>query len=205
MEKWTTVLTTIVSIIIGGFLTWLIGKIQGKRQQAELLKKLQHAVIDREHVSVNEELLMTQLLAEKIQKDNFKPNVIFAVLPGGAMIAEWLSRRFLGNRSVPIPVQLLNMIPERREEATLIHRANIIDNLTAIPSGLPKNSKVLLVNDISRGGHTLQSAAEFLRKHFPDGDIRSATLICHKDANVTPIYYVAITTKAVRFDWKSYE
>jgi len=108
MEIWLALLIAMVSVVVGGLLTWIIGK----AQQAYLLRRLRDTVINREHVSVNEEFLMTQLLADKIQEANFKPDIIFAVCPGGAMIAEWLSRRFLGNRSAPIPVQLLYMIPK---------------------------------------------------------------------------------------------
>lgn len=205
MEIWHTLLIAMVSVVVGGLLTWIIGKYLGEIQQKELLKKLQDAVIDREHVSVNEELLMTQLLAEKIRDTNFKPDVIFAICPGGAMISEWLSQRFLGNRSAPIPVQLLYMRPEQKNSIAQTHMVEVDKNLTAISSFLPENPNALLVNDISRGGHTLYSACEFLKKKFPEGDIRSATLICHKDANAKPDYSVAMTKKAIRFDWKSYE
>ena len=148
---------------------------------------------------------MTQLLAEKIQDANFEPDVIFAICPGGAMISEWLSQRFLGNRSAPIPVQLLYMRPEKKNSIVETRMMEVDKKLTAISSFLPENPKVLLVNDISRGGHTLYSACDFLNKMLPDGDIRSATLICNKDANAKPNYYVALTTKAVRFEWKSYD
>ena len=206
MEIWAALLIAFVSIVIGGLLTWVIGKALGAIQQTELLKKLRDAVIDREHVSVNEEFLMTQLLAEKILNDNFIPDVIFAVCPGGAMIAEWLSRRFFKKRSVSIPVQSLYMvIQETKEEGMRKIEANVDDKLAVISSGLPKNSKVLLVNDISRSGHTLDAAYGFLRNHFQEGSIRSATLIYHKDTTVIPKYYVALTEKTIRFDWKSYD
>lgn len=148
---------------------------------------------------------MTQLLAEKIQDANFKPDIIFAVCPGGAMIAEWLSRRFLGNRLTPTPVQLLYMLPKQKEMVTDNHIVEVDEKLTAIPSGLSKESKVLLVNDISRGGHTLYAASKFLKKHFPEENIRSATLICHEQADSKPMHYVAMAGKTIRFDWKSYD
>jgi len=201
MEIWLALLIMIVSVVVGGLLTWIIGK----AQQAHLLHKLRDAVIDRERVSVNEEFLMTQLLSEKIQKDEYEPNVIFAVYPGGAMIAEWLSRRFLGERSAPIPVQLLYMKREQEDKSTKKDVAKIDENLTAIPPGLAQDVKVLLVNDISRSGFTLNAAEEFLKKHFSDKNIRSATLICYKDASIKPTYNVAVTEKTIRFDWKSYD
>ena len=197
MEIWLALLIMMVSVVVGGLLTWIIGK----AQQIHLLRKLRDAVIDRERVSVSEEFLMTQMLAEKIQEANM-PDVIFAVCPGGAMIAEWLSRRFLGNRLTPIPVQLLYMVPEQKADGTKI---KVDDKWTEIPPSLSKDSKVLVVNDISRTSHTLESTVEFLKERCQSENIQSATLICHKQAPTKPTYYVAETEKTIRFDWKSYD
>lgn len=204
MEIWLILLIAMVSVVVGGLLTWIIGK----AQQVHLLYKLRDAVIDREQVSVNEEFLMTQLLAEKIQKADYMPDVIFAVCPGGAMIAEWLSRRFLGNRLTPIPVQLLYMIPEQIEKGDQKRTVmKVDDKWAATPPSLSKDSKILIVNDIIRSGHTLDVALEFLTEHFqvPEENIQSATLICHKQATIQLTYYVAETRKTIRFDWKSYD
>jgi hypothetical protein len=57
-----------IGVGLGGLLTWVIGVILGRRQKNELVNILQHTVFDREHVSLNEEFLMTQLLAEKVQE-----------------------------------------------------------------------------------------------------------------------------------------
>jgi len=199
MVIWLALLIAMVSVVVGGLLTWIIGK----AQQVHLLHKLRDAVIDRERVSVGEEFLMTQLLADKIQEANFVPDIIFAVCPGGAMIAEWLSRRFLGKRSTPIPVKLLYMSREQEDEGHKRDIAKVDDKLSAIPLDLPQDLIVLLVNDISRSGFTLDGAEEFLKKHF--SNIRSATLICYQDAAVKPEYYAAVTRKTIRFDWKSYD
>jgi len=164
MEIWLVLLIAVVSIVIGALLTWFIGKKLGKIHQAELLKKLRDAVLDREHVSLNEEFLMTELLAEKLSKANFKPDIIFAICPGGAMIAEWLSRRFFGNRSAPTPMQLLYMTPQKGGMVTNDHLVEVDDMFTTIPSDLSKDSKVLLVNDVSRGGHTLHAASDLRSK-----------------------------------------
>ncbi len=198
MGIWLALLIALVSVVVGGLLTWVISRIS----EIRLIHKLRDAVIDRERVSINEEFLMTQMLAEKIQKDEYQPNIIFAVCPGGAMIAEWLSRRFLGKRPIPIPVKLLYMRREQENEGRKRDIAVVDDKLSAIPTDLPPDSKVLLVNDISRSGFTLNGAEEFLKKHF--SNIRSATLICYQDAAVKPDYYAAVTRKTIRFDWKSY-
>ncbi len=210
MVIWTALLIAFASIVIGALLTWVIQKALGTIQQTELLKKLRDAVIDREHVSVNEEFLMTQLLAEKIQEADFKPDVIVAVCPGGMMIAEWLSRRFLGNRLDPTPVLLLYMVPQQKKDNALggTH-IKVDDKWTAVQPGLFKDSKVLVVNDISRTSHTMDKALDFLIDplQIPRQNIRSATLICHQQvpSDARPTYYVAMTTKLIRFDWKSYD
>ncbi|MHC4981924.1 MAG: hypothetical protein ACYTF6_02005, partial [Planctomycetota bacterium] len=85
MESYTPLLMTLLGVVLGAMLTWLIGRAQWPR----LLRRLKDAVIRREHVSLEEEFLMTHILAEKIEK----PEISFAISPGGAMIAEWLSRR----------------------------------------------------------------------------------------------------------------
>jgi len=210
MEVWLALLIGFVSIVIGGVLTWIIGRAIGKIQQIELLRKLRDAVIEREHVSLNEEFLMTQLLAEKIQEADFKPDVIFAVCPGGAMIAEWLSRRFLGNRLAPIPVQLAFMTPQQKKENDVSGtHIRIDEKWAAIPPGLSKNSKVLVVNDLTRTGHTSDRALDFLTgpSQVPTQNIRFATLICHQQVPVDarPTYCVAVTEKLIRFDWKTYD
>jgi hypothetical protein len=97
MSACDSLIITLVGVCVGALLAWIIGKLQ----QIRLLQKLQDMWMDRERVSLNEELLMTQLLAEKIRKAKFIPDVIFAVSPGGMHIAEWLSRRFLGSFSNP--------------------------------------------------------------------------------------------------------
>ena len=200
MEIGFALLIALVSVIVGGLLTWFFGRIQEFR----LVHKLKDAVIDRERISVGEEFLMTQILAEKVEKGGGKPDIIYAIFPGGAMVAEWLSRRFWGKRSDSIPVQLLHMKRNLETGSARNDVAEIDTKLTATQSGLAQDSKVLIVNDMSRSGFTLDAARKFLSGHFQDENIQSATLICYKDAAVKPTHHVAVTGKTVRFDWKSY-
>jgi hypoxanthine phosphoribosyltransferase len=200
METWLALLIAMVSVVLGGLLTWVIGK----AQLVYLLQRLTDMVMDRERVSVNEEFVMTQILSEKIKDSAYVPDLIFAICPGGGMIAEWLSRRFLGDFDAPIPVGSLCIVTERTSGGVIASKARIDEKSTMSPTYLHKDAKVLLVNDISRGGYTLEAAYKFLREFFPDQNIKSATLFCHSDASVKPTYYVAITGKTIRFDWKSH-
>ena len=47
------IITIIMGIIIGGLLTWIIGR----RQSATLFHRLRDVIMDREHVSLREEYL----------------------------------------------------------------------------------------------------------------------------------------------------
>lgn len=87
MEVWIGLGIGSLCIAFGGLLTWAIGKVQ----QSHLVRELRDVLHDRQHVSLNEEFLMAQILAKKIRKADSLPDVIFAVSPGGLMIGEWLS------------------------------------------------------------------------------------------------------------------
>lgn len=204
MEIWITVLVMMIGVVLGGLVTWAIGKTQLRY----LLRRLRDMLRSKERVSINEEFRMTQLLAEKIKKANYVPDVIFAIFPGGAMVAEWLSRRFLGDFSAPVPVQLIFVVTERIAGGIKSTVANVIDNLTSIASGLPKNTKVLIVNDIARSGHTLLAAREFLKVYFTDENIKVATLFRTEDTEDSEVeldFCVALTNKVINFEWKQRE
>jgi hypoxanthine phosphoribosyltransferase len=201
VEIWLALSIAMVSVVVGGLLTWTIGK----NQQHHLIRRLKDMVLRRERVSVNEDFRMTQLLAEHIQKANYVPNFIFAICLGGAMVAEWLSRRFLGDFYIPVPVRLVHVITERSAGGITSIKARVDDKATTTESGLSEDSKVLLVNDISRSGHTLEAAYEFLKSHFADEKIKTATLFCHKYSSAIPTFYVAMTERVIRFEWKQKE
>ena len=204
MEIWITVLVMMIGVVLGGLVTWAIGKTQLRY----LLRRLRDMLRSKERVSINEEFRMTQLLAEKIKKANYVPDVIFAIFPGGAMVAEWLSRRFLGDFSAPVPVQLICVVTERIAGGIKSTVANVIDNLTSIASGLPKNTKVLIVNDIARSGHTLLATREFLKVYFTDENIKVATLFRTEDTEDSEVeldFCVALTNKVINFEWKQRE
>jgi len=200
MRIWIAILIMMVGVVLGGLVTWIIGK----TQLHHLIRRLVEMLRFKERVSINEEFRMTQVLAKKIQDAEFKPDVIFAVFPGGAMVAEWLSRRFLGDFSKQIPVQLVFVITERSAGGTKSIVANVDDKFSMTP-GLPENPKILLVNDIVRSGHTLEAALEFLKNHSTDKNIKIATLFRNEISSVIPDFYTALTDRVINFEWKQKE
>jgi hypoxanthine phosphoribosyltransferase len=198
MGIWQSLLIAVVGAALGIVGRWLIGI----WERAILLRKLKNAMLNRERVSLNEEFLMTRLLAQKIRKDKFSPDVIFGICPGGAMIAEWLSRRFLGSWDKPAPMQVLYMVPEHDDDGAI--NMKVDEEWTAISPGMSKDAKVLVVNDITRTGDTLKVACNFLANHFDRKNIQSAVLVRDVQDKKNPTYHVAMTAKAVQFDWKTY-
>jgi hypoxanthine phosphoribosyltransferase len=198
MRDWSTLLAALVGALVGGILTWVIGKIQLR----DFLRRLEDTLRDRWHVSLDDEFLMTQLLGQQMRTAGYKPDVIFAVCPGGMMIAEWLSRREFGDFRNPIHVRSVCVKSVRSTAGVIADKTVVESDLNGLIAGLPKRTKVLLVNDISRGGGTLQAAYDFLKTFFPEGNIITATLFCYKDAATKPRFRVVETDKAVRFDWK---
>lgn len=199
MSVLNTVITVVISAVLGGIITWCVNR----RQLGRLIRMLKDAIFNREHVSLNEEFVMTQMLAENIRKADFDPDFIFAIYPGGAMVAEWLSRRFLGSYRDPKPMFTICVGTQRFSGGIKSEKAVVQENLPLDLSKLSPDAKVLLVNDVSRGGDTLKEAYVYLAKYFKDENIRSATLTVHKDSKAKPSFSATEETeKVIRFDWK---
>lgn len=197
MEIWITIVGAMLCIGVGALLSWIIEN----RSHAKLLRRLKDDK-DRTHVSLSEEFLLTEMLAKHIQDAGYAPEVIFAVSPGGSMVGEWLSRRFLGNCDEPVPLYSIWVQTERTKCGLITDRATVKDDVLTIRDDAPAGMRVLLVTDICRGGKTLKAAYSFLEDHLSNGDIKTATLFRHDHANVELDFVVAPTEKSVRFDWK---
>jgi hypoxanthine phosphoribosyltransferase len=83
-----------------------------------------------------------------------------------------------------------------------VARRGISDDTTPPPVDQNSRAQVLLVNDISRGGRTLQVAYDTLKGFFQEDNILTATLFCHRDAATKPRFNVVETDESVRLDWK---
>ena len=193
-----SVWTTIVGVALGACITWIIGIVQ----QGKLWRSLRDVIMDRHHVCLNEEFLLSQMLAASIKKAGFRPDVIFAISPGGGMIAEWLARAQLGDLEKPIRVRSICVHSERSRSGIVAERPVVVDDIHKITADLPPNSRILLVNDISRGGETLRVAHEALLTRFQADSIQMATLICQSHSRTKPHFFSIRTDKMVQFDWK---
>lgn len=190
--------TTFLGVIFGACITWIVGYVQ----QDTLWRRLRDIILDRHHVCLNEEFLLSRMLAEQITKSNFKPDSIFAISPGGGMIAKWLARAQLGKWDDPIRVRSICVHTQRSSAGVPTQQPTIVDDIDGITQDLPVNSKILLVCDIARGGESLRIAQETLQKRFAGENIKTAVLFRHVHSRTQPDFRVIDTEKAVYFDWK---
>jgi len=193
------ILTSILGVILGAGLTWVIGYVQ----QGELWRRLRNVILDKHHLSLNEEFLLSQMLADKIAKSGFKPDTILAVSPGGGMIAEWLARAQLGKFEDLIPVRSICVHSQRTTTGVPTLRPTIVGDIHGVIADLATDSKILLVIDISRGGESLRVAQEQLLTRFAVENIKTAALISHVHSRTKPDFRAIDTGKAVYFDWKN--
>jgi hypoxanthine phosphoribosyltransferase len=189
---------SLVSVILGAALAWWIGR----QQQPQLLAKLKDVLKDRWRVGLTEEFALSQLLAEKIAADKFRPDVIFAISPGGGMVAEWLEREALAGNGLPTPIRSINVQIHRSSGAGTADKVMIHDDPAWLTEGLPPTSTVLLVNDVSRGGMTMDAAYKLLTAYFDSECVKTATLFYHAQSHFHPTYYSVKTEQSVHFDWK---
>ena len=193
-----SIIISLVCVVLGCFLTWCLQKMNLPR----LLRKLADAVAQRAYASLNEEFWMTQMLARKIKRKRYKPDLIVGISPGGGMIAEWLGRRFLGTSQSPVPVSVLPIVTERTKTGMKARRARVDEAKAPELTDLAKDSRVLLVNDISRGGKTMEAAYDFLTGKKGLENVSTATLLLYEDSGVEPDFWVRTTAGTARFDWK---
>jgi len=175
---------------------------KGLIQQRMHINKIRNDIMDIETISLPEEFYLTSLLASKIREKDINPNVIVAICPGGAMIAEWLSQRFIGNSKEPIRMASLWVESKRYTDRVFKIEGFVDEKQHAFFPELTKNTKILLVLDVSRSGRTLEAAHEFLLRFVPKENIISACLYCHMDIDLDVI---TITKKAKPsvFEWKT--
>lgn len=198
MEIWMVVIITLAGVVLGA----VVSAVWEWRSHIHLLRRLDDALRNKRHVCLNEQFLLTEALSRKIRAAKYKPDIIFAVSPGGAMVAEWLSRRFLGRIDKPIPLRIVWVDTERESQGLVVRTAQVKDRVKTVVGQLPQDSRVLLVTDICRGGATLNAAYDCLKEYFNKCDIATAALYWHVNSSVTPRFFASETDKDVRFDWK---
>ena len=127
------------------------------------------------------------LLAKKIKELN--PDAIVAVARGGMTIAH-----FLGENLNIRDVYTINAIHyEDTQKLDFIKLFNFPD--------LKDKKRIVLVDDISDSGDTLEAIIERLKKDYPNLDTKVATIFYKENSKVKPDICIKKTDKWIVFFW----
>ncbi len=134
---------------------------------------------------------LTLELAEKVIDSGYRPDVAVAVLRGGYIVAKLLCD-YLGVDSIAtVEVKFYKGVGEKAERPVVI---------TPITHDL-RGRKVLIVDDVSDSGRTLQVVIDLARLHGAK-EVRSATLYLKPWSITVPDYYVRETKSWIVFPWE---
>jgi hypothetical protein len=134
---------------------------------------------------------LTLELAEKVVDSGYRPDAVVAVLRGGYIVAKLLCD-YLGIDSIAtVEVKFYKGVGEKAERPVVI---------TPITHDL-RGKKVLIVDDVSDSGRTLQVVIDLARLHGAK-EVRSATLYLKPWSITVPDYYVRETKSWIVFPWE---
>lgn len=130
-------------------------------------------------------------LSEKILLSGFRPSVIIAILRGGYIVAKLVSD-YLGVEDIAtMEIKFYRGVGERAERP--IVSTPLIRSI--------KDEKVLIVDDVSDSGRTLQVAIDIARIYGAK-EVKTATLYLKPWSITVPDYYVAETKSWIVFPWE---
>jgi hypoxanthine phosphoribosyltransferase len=134
------------------------------------------------YVSWDEYHMLTERLALKVHNSGWQFDQILCLARGGMRPGDVLSRVF------DKPLAIMSTSSYRADAGTIQGRLDIAKYIT-----LPKGElagRVLLVDDLSDSGVTLQAVVERLRGMPSISELRSAVIWVKGGSSYTPDYYV---------------
>jgi uncharacterized protein len=137
---------------------------------------------------------MLLVQAQKIHNDNYKPDIIIGIARGGIVPARILSDLLQAPDFATIQIEYYSGINQTKHEPVLKQRLH-----TEIT-----NKKILLVDDISDCGRSLQLAKNYVQNQHAK-EIKIATLYSKPGTIITPDYYEKQTSQWIVFPWDAKE
>jgi hypoxanthine phosphoribosyltransferase len=146
------------------------------------------------YVSWEEIEELSAKVARLVLKSGFNVDVIVGIMRGGIIPARIIADQLGVDRIEVLEVKLYRGVGVRGEKPYVIRP--VVGEL--------KGLNVLIVDDISDSGLTLESALNFVSLYAPRG-IRTATLFIKPWTRLVPDYYAETTDKWVVFPWEKKE
>ena len=138
------------------------------------------------------DMLLAQ--AQKIQSDGYKPDIIVGIARGGLVPSRILADLLETRDFAIITIEYYLGINQKSKEPVLKQ---------CLHTQLP-DKKVLLVDDVSDGGRSLQLAKKHLQEQGAK-EIRIATVYCKPGTITKPDYFEKETSHWIVFPWEAKE
>ena len=138
------------------------------------------------------DMLLAQ--AQKIQGDGYKPDIIVGIARGGLVPSRILADLLETRDFAIITIEYYVGIGQKNKEPVLKQ---------CLHTQLP-DKKVLLVDDVSDGGRSLQLAKKHLQEQGAK-EIRIATVYCKPGTITLPDYFEKETSHWIVFPWEAKE
>lgn len=138
------------------------------------------------------EMILNQ--AHKIQRDGYKPDIIVGIARGGLVPSRILADLLETRDFAIITIEYYTGINARNKEPIL--KQCLHTQLTS--------KKVLLVDDVSDGGRSLQLAKKHLEEQCAK-EIKTATIYCKPGTITMPDYFEKETSHWIVFPWEARE
>ncbi|MCE4612846.1 MAG: hypothetical protein F7C07_03315 [Desulfurococcales archaeon] len=136
----------------------------------------------------------SQDVAYKIKQSGFMPDIVVGILRGGVVPARIISDILGVDDIAVIEVKLYKDFTTRGARPYLRQ-----------PVTIPlKGRRVILVDDVSDTGLTLELALQAINLYMPTA-VKTATLYIKPWTKIVPDYYSEITDKWIVFPWEKWE
>ena len=133
------------------------------------------AAMDKEFLSYDTVRDNALKMAHRIYRDGFAPDVIYALLRGGAYVANVVSEYFKLARGDAHPVLYAAVVARSYSGENKQQERVMIDGWTYAPENLRHGDKILLMDDVFDSGRTINYLAEILmQRGIPRADLKIA-------------------------------
>ncbi|MGC9209760.1 MAG: phosphoribosyltransferase family protein [Acidilobus sp.] len=179
-----------------GFLVFVDGvdcRLLPETQQATTIDVLpvNHGGVEFELITWDKVEDAVRKVAEKIRASSFRPDVIVGIMRGGVIPGRLLADK-LGVEDIGVMEVKLYISAGQRGERPFLRQPLTLSI---------KDKRVLLVDDVSDSGLTLQFAVQALSLYMP-AEVRTATLYIKPWTKYVPDYYAEQVNKWIIFPWE---
>jgi len=127
------------------------------------------------------------ILAKQIK--NYNPDALLVIARGGLTLGHFLAER-LNTREV----YSINAISYENDKKLGYIKIFNLPNLK-------NKKKIVLIDDISDSGETLEAVKELVTKTYPKIELKTATIFYKKNTKVMPDFYVKEAKEWIVFFW----